>query len=289
MKARPNFLVIGAMKCGTTSLHHYLRLHPEIQIPPVKEPNFFSGPPGEFPYPPGSKRVDSLERYEEMFDPASPLRGEASPNYALYPQRTGVPKKIKEVAPEAKLVYLVRDPVQRTVSQYQLHVSTRGEKRSLRDALGDFSDATSTYTCPSFYAMQLGQYLEHFPQDQILVVDQADLRRDRLATLKQIFAFLGADESFSSPEFSEEMNTASEHRSYSKVVALTAWARTTPLQKLPRRLRVFMRRTAMRATSKPLEPPQLEDDLRERLQELYADDVERLRQLTGKKFPSWSV
>jgi hypothetical protein len=224
-----------------------------------------------------------------MFDPASPLRGEASPNYAVYPQRTGVPERIKEVAPEAKLVYLVRDPVQRTVSQYQLHVSTRGEERTLPEALGDLSDPYSTYTCPSFYAMQLDRYLEHFPQDQILVVDQADLRRDRLQTLQQIFAFLGADPAFSSPEFSEEMNTSSEHRSYSKVVALTAWARTTPLQKLPRRLRVFLRKTAMRATSKPLEPPRLDDDLRQRLQELYADDVARLRQLTGKSFPSWSV
>jgi Sulfotransferase domain len=289
VSARPNFLVIGAMKCGTTSLHHYLRLHPEIQIPPVKEPNFFSGPPGNFPYPAGSKRVDSLDRYEEMFDSASPFRGEASPNYAVYPQRTGVPERIKEVAPEAKLVYLVRDPVKRTVSQYQLHVATVGEKRTLRDALGDLTDPYSTYTCPSFYAKQLDQYLEHFPQDQILVVDQADLRKDRLATLKEIFAFLGADDSFSSPEFSEEMNTSSEHRSYSKVVALTAWARTTPLQKLPRGLRVFMRKTAMRATSKPLEPPKLDDDLRERLQELYAGDVDRLRQMTGKKFPSWSV
>ncbi len=287
--ARPTFLIIGAMKCGTTSLHHYLRLHPEIQIPPVKEPNFFSGPPGDFPYPVGSKRIDRLDKYERLFDPTIRVRGEASPNYAVYPQRAGVPERIREVIPDAKFIYLVRDPVARTVSHYHLHVSTVNERRTLRDALGDLSDPYSSYICPSLYAMQLDQYLQFFPPTNILVIDQADLLTDRQATLREIFAFLSVDDSFVSPEFAEEMNTGREHRTYSRLIALIAWARTTPLQGLPRGWRVFMRRSMQRAVSRPLEAPTLDEDLRSRLQELYADDVSRLRELTGKRFSTWSV
>jgi hypothetical protein len=289
MPAKPNFLVIGAMKSGTTSLHHYLRLHPEIQVPPVKEPNYFSGPPGDHPYPTGSKRVKTLTQYEELFDAAAVVRGEASPNYAVYPQRTGVPERIKETIPEAKLIYLVRDPVKRAVAQYKLHVSTVGERRSLEDALGDLSDPVSTYTCPGFYAMQLDQYLEHFSEERILVVDQADLLRERVTTLRRIFSFLGVEPDFESPEFAEEMNTASEHRSFSPVIKMTAWARTTPLQRLPRGLRRRLREAAEMATSKPLPAPDLDDGLRDRLRDLYAEDTARLRAMTGLELTSWSV
>lgn len=286
---RPTFLVIGAMKCGTTSLHHYLMLHPEIQIPPVKEPNFFSGPAGSFPYPAGSRRVDTLEKYERMFDGAYRARGEASPNYTTHPRREGVPERIKAVVPDAKLIYIVRDPVVRTVSQYQLEVSSTGESRSLAGALGDLSDPYSIYTCPSFYARQLERYLRHFPQEQIMVVDQADLLADRVSTLRSIFGFLCVQEGFSHPGFEERLNTSSEHRTYSRFVGITMRARSSPLQKLPRGLRVAMRRSVERVVSRPLPPPELDEGLRGRLQELYAEDAGRLRELTGLRFGSWCV
>jgi hypothetical protein len=287
--ARPTFLIIGAMKCGTTSLHRYLTLHPQIQMPTLKELNFFSGPPGGFPYPVGSRRIDRLDRYERLFDPAVAVRGEASPNYAVYPRRTGVPERIKEVIPDAKLIYLVRDPVARTVSQYQLEIASVGENRSLREVLGDLSDPNSIYTCPSFYAHQLDQYLRHFPQERILVVDQADLLANRHSTLKEIFDFLSVDNSFVSKGFDEKLNTSEEHRTYSKFTVMTMRARASLLLKLPRGLRVFMRRSVERVVSRPLERPTLDDDLRIRLQELYAEDVTRLRQITGKQFSTWSV
>jgi Sulfotransferase domain len=285
----PTFLIIGAMKCGTTSLHFYLRQHPEIQIPTLKELNFFSGPPGEFPYPIGARRIERLSEYEEMFDPAFRVRGEASPNYTVFPRRRGVPERISETIPDARLIYLVRDPVDRTVGQYQLQVATANERRSLADALGDLSDPNSLYTCPTFYARQLGQYLKHFPQERVLVVDQADLLNDQRGTLREIFAFLGVDESFYSPRFDERLNTSESHRTYSQFVVLSRWARGTPLLRLPRGLRLFMRRSVEGIVSKPLEKPALEDGLRERLQELYAEDADRLRHLTGKAFPSWTV
>lgn len=288
--ARPTFLVIGAMKSGTTSLHHYLKLHPEIQIPAMKELNFFSGPPDEYPYPAGSKRIEHLPDYERLFDSKFTARGEVSPNYTVYPRRKGAAERIKNIVPDARLIYAVRDPVARAVSQYQHHVASLNEPRSLtRALLEDLEDPDSLYICPGFYALQLDQYLSHFPQERILVVDQADLLADRHATMREIFAFLSVDDSFVSPGFDEEILTAEGHRTYSKLVILMAWLRTTPLLKLPRGTRVFVRQLLERMVSQPLEVSTLDDDLRCQLQELYATDVRRLRELTGMSFSRWSL
>jgi hypothetical protein len=284
----PTFVIIGAMKAGTTSLYHYLDQHPEIQMASVKETNFFSGPPNGVPYPVGLKRIERLTEYEQLFDPAFAVRGEASPSYTVYPRREGVPERIKELIPAAKLIYLVRDPISRVISQYDHHVSFENERRSLEDAL-DLSDPLGRYTGPSFYAAQLDRYLQHFPLEDILVVDQADLLADRRTTLREVFSHLGVDESFDSQSFDSEMNTGDQLRSYSPFVVLVRYARATPLQLLPRGLRVFLRQAVSQAVSRPLERSVLSEDLRSQLRELYADDTRRLRELTGKPFSTWSL
>jgi hypothetical protein len=294
--ALPTFLIIGSMKCGTSSLHHYLGEHPQIQkLPAMKETNFFSGPPEGIPYPPGSKRIERLDDYERLFDPAFEVRGEASPCYALYPRRKGVPERIKDLVPDAKLIYLVRDPVDRALSHYRFGVAVEDERRSLHDALTDFSDPNSLYTCPGFYAVQLERYLEYFEDGQILVVDQADLLTDRQATLSEIFAFLGVDDSFVSPRFHEEANTGKELHTYSRYVVLRRRINGSPLlqrfvlQRMSPGLRRALRQAIRRIYSQPLPPAELDDDTRSALQELYAEDVKRLRALTGKAFPTWSL
>lgn len=279
------------MKCGTTSLHHYLGEHPDIQkLPAMKETNFFSGPPNGIPYPPGSRRIESLEAYEQLFDASINVRGEASPCYTLYPRRKGVPERIKELIPDIKLIYLVRDPVARAVSQYHFSVSVEDEQRSLPEALGTLTDPYSLYTCPGFYAMQLERYLRHFPQENILTVDHAELLADRQTALRKIFAFLSVDENFISPRFTEEMNTGKEQRTYSNFIVWQRRAQASRLiQRLPSRLRRSMRLTVERLISRPLERPGLDDRTRTRLQELYTDDVGQLRALTGMTLTTWCI
>ena len=286
--ALPTFFIIGAAKTGTTSLHFYLDQHPQIQMSANKEPNFFSGPENGIPYPSG--RVSSLEEYDRLFDPAVEVRGEASVGYANHPRRRGVPERIKELVPRAKFIYLVRDPIARTVSQYQHRVAVEGERRSLREALNDLSDPYSVYICPSLYASQLDLYLCHFPLEQILVIDQAELLADRRSTLRQIFTFLSVDDTVDSSRFDEELGTNRERRIYP-----TGYARLrgpvvpAPLRWIPRRIRRPLRRSVERILWPPLETSTLDDELRARLEELYTGEVERLRALTGKTFPTWSI
>ena len=259
-------------------------------MPTIKETHFFSGPPEGIPYARGTRRIERLEDYEELFDSTFEIRGEASPTYTVYPRRSGVPDRIKSIIPKAKLIYLVRDPVARTLSHYHHSVSVDGERRTLRRVLGDLSDPYCPLTCAGFYARQLDRFLRCFSEEQILIVDQADLLADRQATLREIFTFISVDDSFVSPLFTEKMNTGKERRkTHSAFVTLHRRAGAPVLDRLPRRMRRSLRWSAERILTRPLEPPTLDDDLQDRLRELYTSDVMRLRELTGKTFPTWSV
>jgi hypothetical protein len=283
----PTFFIIGAAKAGTTSLHYYLDQHPEVQMSLNKEPNFFSGPENGNPYPLG--RISRLEDYERLFDPSFAVRGEASVCYTHHPRREGTPERIKELVPDAKFVYVVRDPIERSVSQYKYRVALEGERRSLAEALGDLSDPYSHCICPSLYASQLDRYLSHFPQERLMVVDHADLLGDRRSALREIFAFLAVDESVDASQFNEELNTSREHRVYPQAYArLRGPVLPAPLRWIPRGVRRPLRQAVERALWPPLETATLDDELRARLQERFAGEVARLRALTGKQFPTWS-
>lgn len=284
----PTFFIIGAAKTGTTSLHYYLDQHPEIQMSEVKETNFFCGPENGLPYSGG--RVGSLEEYEQLFDPRVGVRGEASVAYTNHPRRKGVPERIKKLVPDAKFIYIVRDPIARTVSQYHHRVAVEGERRSMREALSDLSDPYSVYVGHSLYATQIDLYLRHFDQDRMLVLDHADLLADRRSTLRQIFTFLAVDDAVDSSRFDDELNTNREHRVYPPgYVRLLQSASSTRVKWIPRNVRQPVRRSVERMLMRPVEKSVLDDETRGRLEDRYRGEVERLRALTGKRLSSWSI
>src|SRR4051812_36073420 len=104
----PTFLVIGAAKSGTTSLHSYLDLHPRVAMSEPKEPSFFNREDWEI----------RRDWYESLFDPAAEVRGESSTAYTRYPIVRGAPERIRALVPDAKLVYVVRDPIDRLVAHW---------------------------------------------------------------------------------------------------------------------------------------------------------------------------
>ncbi len=287
MPSLPTFFIIGAAKAGTTSLHSYLAQHPEVQMAANKEPRFFAGPEDGIPYPPD--RVSRLEDYEALFDPSFAVRGEASTDYAAHPRRRGAPERIRGLIPEAKFVYLVRDPLARTISHYRMGVALMGERRSLREATGDLAELRSPYLASSLYATQLRLYLEHFAAERVLVVDQADLLSERRRTLGEIFAFLGVADVGEQVRSEEELLSAAEWRTYSpRYLELSNRFLVPASRWIPRRLRRSLRRSADRILFPPLETPALDAESRGRLQRLFAPEVEQLREMTGKEFASWS-
>src|SRR5437879_4812348 len=148
------------MKAGTTSLYHYLRPHPEVFMPKTKELDFF---------------VEEMNWsrgwtwYREQFEAApahTKARGEASTAYAKAPRFRGVPVRIAATLPDVRLVYVIRNPIERIRSHYQHRVATGAEVRPLEAAVLE----NPIYVDYSRYAFQIEQFLEHFPREQLLVV-----------------------------------------------------------------------------------------------------------------------
>src|SRR3990172_6737479 len=196
----PTFLIIGAMKTGTTSLYHYLAHHPQVHMPRQKEIDFFSEP--------AIWRL-GWEWYLGQFAsaPSSAVAiGEASTSYTKFPEFSDVPRRIAERLPRVRLVYLIRHPVERIHSQYAHHVLMGDERRPISEALL----ADPRYLNTSQYAMQLEQYLRYFDRDQILIVQAEHLRSVRRTTVRRIFTFLGIDPEWTSPVIDQEFYQTAE-------------------------------------------------------------------------------
>jgi hypothetical protein len=190
----PDLIVIGAMKCGTSALHQYLDAHPAISMAPQKEVNFFNGPD---PAPPGDDATwwrtgqwhRGIDWYAEQFDSSAPLRGEASPAYTS-PDNPEVAQRMASVVPAVRLLYLVRDPLQRALSQYAHHRRDGAEPRDVCEAL---LDPDSQYLARSRYFERLCPFLRVFDPAQVHVVVRERLLTDRSGELARVYAHVGAD------------------------------------------------------------------------------------------------
>lgn len=182
-----DFLVIGAMKCGTTSLHHYLSLHPNIGMAAEKEVNFFFGAhPGS-----DGNFWRGTDWYQDRFPrgPDIQIRGETSPGYTS-PDHPRVAERIAALVPDVRLVYLVRDPLERALSQYRHHRRDGAEHRPADEAL---LDPGSHYLQRSRFAERLEPFVERFPGAQLAVVEQSDLSERTTGTVTAICEFLGVE------------------------------------------------------------------------------------------------
>jgi sulfotransferase family protein len=277
----PNLIVIGGAKCGTTSFHHYLSLHPEICMSQPKELNFFIEEDGW-------RR--GIPWYETKFPGRSEaIRGEASPHYTRYPVYRGVPARMHSVIPDAKLVYILRDPMERLISQIVDDFSSFSDTyKDLRAALLPFD--ASPFVTPSLQCSQLQQYLQYYPLSQILLITAEELAKERSKTMAKVFRFLRVDETFTSKDFSLVLNPRSVKRQPTRGFRLIKeFLAFGPGRMLPYRLGLPVRHWLMRASAPQLGTPQIDRELEETLLEIFHEDVQRLRQLTGMKLESWRV
>lgn len=228
--------------------------------------------------------------YEEHFDTDAPVRGESTPAYAAYPVRAHVPERMYELIPDAKLIYLVRDPIARTLSHW-VQRRADGDRTSFERYMAQCDREDNPIVCPSRYWLQISRSLRRYDASQLLVVDQHDLKARRRETMREIFAFVGVDASFESPEFAEERNAHAEKTAPRSITARVLNPVLWPVSRtVPRHVRDRVRTPANRLLfAPPPAVPNLTPEARERLQALLTPEVESLRQFTGKRFESWSV
>ncbi len=179
----PRFLIIGAMKAGTTTLYRDLLEHPGIHMPLQKEPETLVRHPT-----PEAAAAD----YADLFRgaPAGAMLGEASTAYAKLPDHPGVPELARAVCgPDLKAIYIARDPIERIVSQYK-------HERDL--GLTDLPFEKAVRTLPRYAdwsrtEMQLAPWRAALGEENLLVLDFAEYMADRTGTVRRVLAFLGAE------------------------------------------------------------------------------------------------
>jgi len=272
----PNLIIIGAQKCGTTSLHNYLQSHPDVSMARVKETDFFLE---------HGNWAHGLDWYRSQFDSTTPVRGEGSPNYTNLPRSAGTADRMHSVLPDARLIYLVRDPVARITSHY-VHLRAAGvERRSFGAAL---SAPDNEYIGRSRYATQLEPFLRLFGPDRILVETHANLLHERRATLSRVFEFIEVDQSFESPEFERIWETTQgKGRAYSmafrvasRMKSRAGWLPQSVRWPVQRLLRSHLAGRPIARTA------YTEKDL-ELVREALSPEVEHLRALTGLALEGW--
>lgn len=277
--ALPNLIVIGSAKSGTTSLHHYLSLHPEIFMSSPKELRFFQRP------------SDSalLEEYATFFDGGARVRGESSPVYTESPLVKGVAARMRELIPDAKLIYVVRDPVDRALAVYR-QWRAGGLSLSIEEAFGDPANPFNRFVLGGRYASQLEPFVEAFGWEQIRVIDQADLLTDRRATLQALFGFLGVADDYYSPKFARTLNITDDKR---RPLGAVRWLRDTSvgeaLMRTAGRHEALLRGPVKRALSRPVEPSGELSAARERVRLALQHEVDRFRTMTDMRFEDWTL
>ncbi len=204
--ALPDLFVIGAQKAGTTSLHHYLDQHPQVQMSKVKEPSFFSWMDWAKTST-GEGSVRDRKTYELLFEGAEELRarfqgraavGESSTDYLYAP---GAPDRVADLVPEARIVVLLRQPAERAWSNWKHARREAREPLPFEEALAAEQERITEgwgpmwhYAAKSRYAPQLERWQRRFPDLHVALTE--DLDADSVAVCQQIFGFLGIEPEF---------------------------------------------------------------------------------------------
>jgi hypothetical protein len=293
----PNFLIIGAAKAGTTSLHRYLRQHPEIFMPNLKEPKFFAleGKKLDFKGPAQGINYNSVTRFDDYLNLFSEVRfekaiGEASP---IYLSDSRAPHNIKKYFPNIKLISILRNPADRAFSSYCHLLRENYEDLSFEEGLKNENFRIDNrwsllyhYTKEGYYSIYLKRYLDLFDISQIKIILYEDFSRDPRTVLSEIFNFLGVDSSFVVPDLKISNASGTTRFPWIRNLFQRENVIKDSLKKfLPKRLRMTVRETVLSANLGP--KPKLNTETRKLLINTFRSDILSLEKMIGKDLSFW--
>jgi len=275
MKGRlPNLIVIGAMKAGTTSLHNYLGKHPDIFMSTPKEIHYYSDD-GQLKW--------TKERYMSHFITSKKIAGTSPQSYSKCHNKyyQNIPERIYKDTPNVKLVYLLRNPIER----YKSHILESYHCDPIVDI--EYSKESGNYWKTSLYGTQLQQYLKYFSIDQIQVITIEELNENPLAVMNQLFDFLEISPLQDESLFQEVKNSAFT-KGIPRVIKAHIFYRMGKKVSKAYTEKVA-KKIATKFYSEQLKKPQLSEMESKRLQNIFREDLVLLSQLTKRDFSKWNI
>lgn len=266
----PDFVIIGAMRAGSTTLARAVGAHPGVFMPSKKELHFF-----DWNFDRGT------DWYREQFRDAAPgaVAGEATPIYIVYRDAM---ERLAATGPETRLLVVLRDPSSRAYSHYWYNRMLGFEPLPFAEALAAEIDRpartpdrrTFDYVERGRYHAQLLRVCELFPRESLHVLLLEDLNRSPAETCRSVFRFLGVDETFVPTNAGQALNSHVEYRS--KALAKVSRALPEPLRRVTRKL-----------NRKDVRYPPMDEDVRRRLDERFAEDNRALAAWLGRELTGW--
>ncbi len=277
---KPTFIVIGGMKCGTSALYKYLSQQKGVYLPSKKNIEYFCD----------ENWLKSRNWYESFFpmgENNATVIGEISTEYAKFPKRCNIPKRIAEVVPDIRLIYLVRHPVKRMISHYIHSVGNLSESRPIELALRP--NVQNHYVNFSCYYMQLEQYFPYFSRDKIKIIKSECLLERPQETIEKIFDFVGADGVL--PVENQIVHSRKEKRSWNKIGRVIR--RSPELFNLftyyKKKVPSIISELMMDAVSRPINIEKLPTELHSSILEYIKDDVNKLYSFAGDEISKWDL
>ncbi|MCV9388484.1 sulfotransferase family protein [Reichenbachiella ulvae] len=291
---RPDFIIVGSAKAGTTALFNYLKGHPDIFIPEIKECRFFSGMSRDYKGMGAEKftnaGVRNLEEYRKLFAgvPENVKCGDLSTDY-LYYYKTSVNNILKYIGEEAKIIIVLRDPARRAFSNYSHHVRDLTENLSFADALNSEEQRIRDnwswgyhYFKVGLYYEQVKYYLENFRNVKIFLYEDFN-NIDRI--IEELLNFIGVDASFkvSSPQM-HNVSGAPKSMLLQKFLLKRSGLKNVIKLVIPSNFRrIVKKRLLKRNLSRNI----LKDKDYFKLRQKYKEDIHKLESLINRDLSNW--
>ena len=283
-----DFFIVGAPKAGTTSLYHYLHEHPQVEMSSQKEPNYFSSlaitDQGMY-Y--GNNHINNLDKYESLFaQKKSVIYGEASVSYLFY---DNIAEDIKKYNPNAKIIIMLRNPIERAFSHYLMDYRLGLINDSFENIITKKSKHINAhlfyqqYILVSKYASQIQRYLDFFEKDNILFIDYEDFKKNVSDTVDKVYSFLKISSDFPT-------DTNIKYNSF-----------TMPKNKLVRFIYSFLLIRKVLKFFFPIyllksikyflfsadKKPELSKENRSKLNIIFHDDIRKVEDILKKDYSKW--
>ena len=284
-----DFFIVGAPKAGTTSLYHYLNEHPKISMSSVKEPNYFSHEELETQklyYK--SNKINSLDSYHNLFPTrdANLIYGEASVSYLFY---KNVAEKIKTYNKNAKIIIILRNPIERAFSHYLMDARLGLISESFESVVDGFETTSKNklyyqqYIELGKYYDQISNYKRLFNDKNILIIDYEDFKNKTSLCVSNVFDFLQIDTSFM-PNLDLTHNTFRKPKfTFIKILYSNHSIRCIINKLISSKFKNYINQMVFDKEDKPI----LSQDLRVRLKSIFKNDVNKLSDMLNKDFSKW--